>query len=141
MKMMPRDKARIQTDRKLNQIDGQIGRVYKDSPALLSVEKEYAKYMAMVKKRTESAYKAYIEEEDKDIKAENKKAYMGELRRYTLESAEYKKLVDKITDALAEANGEALGIINDAMVDVYVDNYNAVADECERVGIKVNGKK
>ena len=141
MKMMSRDKARIQTDRKLDQIDGQIGRVYKDSPALLSVEKEYAKYMAMVKKRTESAYKAYIEAEDKDTKAENRKAYMGELKRYTLESAEYKKLVDKITDALAEANSEALGIINDAMVDVYVDNYNAVADECERVGIKVNGKK
>ena len=141
MKMMAKDKARIQTDRKLDQIDGQIGRVYKDSPALLSVEKKYAEFMKGVKKRTEKAYKAYIEEEDKDIKAEKKKAYMGELKRYTLESAEYKKLVDKITDALAEANSEALGIINDAMVDVYVDNYNAVADECERVGIKVNGKK
>ena len=141
MKMMPRDRARAQTEKKLDNIEKEIGGVYQKNPALLSVQKEYAKYMAMVKKRTEDAYKAFVDESDKDIKAEKKEAYMDEIRRYTLESAEYKKLVKKIVGILAQVNQEALEISNKAMRDVYAVNYNQVAEECEAVGIKVNGKE
>lgn len=141
MKMMPRDRARAQTEKKLDNIEKEIGGVYQKNPALLSVQKEYAKYMAMVKKRTEDAYKAFVDESDKDIKAEKKEAYMGEIRRYTLESAEYKKLVKKIVGILAQVNQEALEISNKAMRDVYAINYNQVAEDCEAVGIKVNGKE
>lgn len=141
MKMMPRDRARAQTEKKLDNIEKEIGGVYQKNPALLSVQKEYAKYMAMVKKRTEDAYKAFVDESDKDIKAEKKEAYMGEIRRYTLESAEYKKLVKKIVGILAQVNQEALEISNKAMRDVYAINYNQVAEDCKAVGIKVNGKE
>lgn len=141
MKMMPRDRARAQTEKKLDNIEKEIGGVYQKNPALLSVQKEYAKYMAMVKKRTEDAYKAFVDESDKDVKAEKKEAYMSEIRRYTLESAEYKKLVKKIVGILAQVNQEALEISNKAMRDVYAVNYNQVAEECEAVGIKVNGKE
>ena len=141
MKMMPRDRARAQTETKLNNIEKQIGGVYRKNPALLSVQKEYAKYMAMVKKRTEGAYKAYVDESDKDIKAEKKAAYQSELRRYTLESKEYKRLVDKIVGVLAKVNQQALNIVNDATVSVYCINYNQVAEDCKAVGIKVNGEE
>ena len=141
MKMMPRDRARAQTEKKLDNIEKEIGGVYQKNPALLSVQKEYAKYMAMVKKRTEDAYKAFVDESDKDVKAEKKEAYISEIRRYTLESAEYKKLVKKIVGILAQVNQEALEISNKAMRDVYAVNYNQVAEECEAVGIKVNGKE
>ena len=93
MKMMPKDRARAETEKRLDKVEKQIGGVYSNSPALLSVQKEYVKYMAMVKKRTEGAYKAYIEAEDKDTKAENKKAYMDkvyDLYQSILNGAGYK---------------------------------------------------
>lgn len=135
------DKARAKTDKQLDNMEKDISRVYKKSPALLSVQKEYAKYMAMVTKRTKELYEAYTKEEDKDIKAEKKKAYMDKVRELTLNSAEYKKLTKKITDAITQTNKQALAIANDAMQEVYVENYNQVAEECERVGIKVDGKE
>ena len=141
MKMMPKDRARAETERRLDKVEKQIGGVYSNSPALLSVQKEYARYMAKVKKRTEAAYKAYLDEDDKDIKAEKKEAYQAELRRYTLESKEYKQLVDKITSTLAQVNQDALDIVNDATLGVYCINYNQVAVDCKEVGIKVNGEE
>lgn len=141
MKMMPKDRARAETEKRLEGVEKQIGGVYKNSPALLSVQKEYARYMAKVKKRTENAYKAYTEESDREIKAEKKDAYIAELRRYTLESAEYKQLVKKIVSTLAQVNQEALGLINDTTIGVYCINYNQVAEDCKEVGIKVNGEE
>lgn len=141
MKMMPKDRARTETEKRLDRLEKQIGGVYKNSPALLAVQKEYARYMAGVNKRTEAAYRAYIDESDKDIKAEKKAAYQAELKRYTLESAEYKKLVDKITSTLAQVNQEALALVNDTTVGVYCINYNQAAEECKAVGIKVNGEE
>ena len=140
-KIMIRDKARIQTDKTLERLDTEIGRVYTKSPALLAVEREYAKYMREVKDRTNDLYRAYTEEQDKDIKAKKKKAYMDELERYTLKSDKYNKLVKKIAGVLAEVNQQALDLINDQMVNVYVENYNAVADECKKAGIEINGNE
>ena len=141
MKMISMDRARKQADSRLNKIEKDISRVYKNNPAILSVEREYAKYMAMVKKRTKEAYEAYINEKDRDVKAEKKEAYMSQIKALTLESKEYAALVQKMAQALSKVNQAALDISNDAMIDVYVENYNQVAEECERVGIKVNGKE
>ena len=138
---MTKDKARQKTDKELDIMEKEINRVYSKNPALISVQKEYAKYMGMVQKRTESLYKAYIDESDKNIKQEKKEAYMAELRALTIESSEYKKLIKKVANAITETNKQALDIVNDAMQEVYVMNYNQVAEECEKVGIKVNGKK
>lgn len=138
---MTKDKARQKTDKELDIMEKEISRVYSKNPALISVQKEYAKYMGMVQKRTESLYKTYIDESDKNIKQEKKEAYMAELRALTIESSEYKKLIKKVANAITETNKQALDIVNDAMQEVYVMNYNQVAEECEKVGIKVNGKK
>ena len=138
---MTKDKARQKTDKELDIMEKEISRVYSKNLALISVQKEYAKYMSMVQGRTESLYKAYIDESDKNIKQEKKEAYMAELRALTIESSEYKKLIKKVANAITETNKQALDIVNDAMQEVYVINYNQVAEECEKVGIKVNGKK
>ena len=129
------DKARQTTDKKLKAIESQMGRIYANSPALKRIEKEYANYMKMVQEKTAPAYKAYKDSGDKDLK----KAYMDEVRSLTLESKEYGKIVKKITDAMAQVNREALMIVNNAMNEIYYINYNQVADECKRVGIRVNG--
>ena len=133
------DRARAQTDKKLNQMEREIGRIYENDPALKRIEKEYAKYMKMVEKRTEAAYKAYMEEDDAEAKADLKKAYSDEVRALTLDSKEYKKLVKRITSTLSEVNQKAVDVANNAMADIYMLNYNQVAVDCRKAGIKVNG--
>lgn len=135
------DKARTQTDKKLRQMERDIGRVYRLHPALLAVEKEYAKYMGMVQEKTKAEYRAYMDEDDPDIKAEKEKAYMRKVRELTMESTRYNKIVKKIVGVLAEVNQQALDISNKAMPEIYAMNYNQVAEDCEKVGIKVNGKE
>lgn len=139
--MAQKDRARIQTDSRLDNMEKEIGRVYQKSPALLAVEKEYAQYMGMVQDKTKAEYKAYIDEDDPDIKAEKKKAYMGKVRALTMESNAYNRLVKKIMGVLAEVNQQALDISNKAMREIYAINYNQVAEDCKKVGIKVNGEE
>jgi len=133
------DKIRQETDKKLNAMEAKIGRIYENSPALKRVKKEYLNYMDMVQKRTESSYKAYINESDKDIKEKLKQAYTAEIESLTIRSAAYNKIIKKFTKALAKVNQEALNVVNGTMTEIYCINYNQVASECTRVGIKVNG--
>ena len=132
------DRARTETDRKLNKMESQIGRIYESSPALKRIEREYAEYMKMVQKKTEPAYKAYLDA-DYESKADLKKAYTDEVRALTIDSKDYNKLIKKFTDVMAQVNQEALSVVNHSMSEIYALNYNQVADECKRVGIEVNG--
>jgi N-acetylglucosamine kinase-like BadF-type ATPase len=129
------DRARTQTDKKLDMIEREIGRVYKEYPALLAIEKEYAKYMAKVQKQTEKEYNAYKED------PEQKQAYIDKVKALTLGSKEYARLTQKIARVLAEVNQQALEISNNAMLEVYAMNYNQVADDCRKAGIKVDGEE
>lgn len=133
------DDARKWSDKKLKSVEAQIDKIYRKDPAIKKIYKEYSNYMDTVQKRTETAYKAFVEETDKDIKAEKKKAYTDELTALTVNSKEYKQLVHKFAQTMAKVNQSALNIVNDTMADVYAKNYNEVATECKRVGIKVNG--
>lgn len=131
------DKARQKTDKILMQMEDEIGRVYESDPALIRAKKKYGEYMKTVWKAVEGSYKAFMDAEDKDTKEKARKAYMDEIRGLTVRSAKYKAIMNEVTSALTNANQKATDIVNDAMVDVYVLNYNQVAEECRRVGIKV----
>lgn len=133
------DKARIQTDKKLNKMERDIHKIYRDDPDLKRVQKEYDDYMKMVQKETKSSYDAYISETDQDLKKDLKKTYMSDVRSLTISSEKYKKLINKIVKVMAEVNQKALDVTNQAMDEVYVINYNQVAVDCKKVGIKVNG--
>ena len=134
------DKARKKTDKILHAMEKEIGRVYSKSPALSRVMADIEEYMEYVDKATESSYKAYIEESDISVKEEKKKAYMSEIRRYTIESKIYRELVKAITQELSITNQEALDIINASMPKIYSINYNQVTAECRRAGIEVKNK-
>lgn len=130
------DKARVQTEKKLNRLESAIGRVYENSPALKRVSAEYKRYMASVQKATEGLYNDYVNADD-DSKAEAKKAYTEAVLKLTQGSKEYRKLIERFTRILAAVNQEALMLANVEMPEIYAVNYNAVADECRKVGIKV----
>lgn len=145
MKMKPKsrtaDKARQKTDKMLAGIEKQMGRVYDTDPALLNIQKKYEKYMASVYKRTEGAYKAFIDADDEESKKEAKETYMGQIRRYTVQSKEYNSIIKEFVRTMADVNQKALNVVNDSMSEIYALNYNQVADDCRKVGLKVDGKK
>lgn len=135
------DKARQKTDKMLASIERQMGRVYKSDPALLNIQKKYEKYMASVQKRTEGAYKAFIDADDEESKKEAKEAYMGQIQRYTIESKEYNRIIKEFVRIMADVNQKALDVVNDYMSEIYAINYNQVAEDCRKVGLKVDGKQ
>lgn len=140
VKMRPRDRARAKSDLILESTEKKMGRIYDTDPALVKIEKKLLKYLNKVGKDTAELYKAYKNAEPDD-KADAKKAYMEAMRKLTFSSKEYTAIMDEYADAIAGANAKALDIANDAMIEVYTISYNQVADECKRVGIKVNGKE
>lgn len=144
-KMKPKsrtaDRARQKTDKMLGSIERQMGRVYDTDPALLKVEKKYNEYMEYAQKRTEDAYRAFIDADDEETKEKAKKAYMWQIRRYTIESKEYNDIIKQFVRIMADVNQKALDIINDSMSEIYAINYNQVAEDCRKVGLKVDGKQ
>lgn len=135
------DKIRKITDKRLELMEREMGRVYRTDPALLAIQQEYEAYMDMVQKRTHLAYVRFASEKDVEQRMEYKRAYQEELENLTLKSPEYQDLIDRFTTIMAQANQRALDIANSYMRKIYVDNYNQVATECRRVGIKVNGEE
>jgi hypothetical protein len=93
----------------------------------------------MVQEKTQSSYDAYINETDREIREDLKKVYMNEVRALTIESKQYRKLIQKFAKVMSKVNEEALKVVNDSMTDVYTLNYNQVAVDCKEVGIEVNG--
>lgn len=144
-KMKPKsrtaDKARQKTDKMLAGIERQMGRVYDTNPALLNIQKKYEAYMDDVSKRTESAYKAFIDANDEESKKEAKEAYMGQIRLYTIESKQYNEIIKQFVRIMADVNQKALDVVNDSMSEIYAINYNQVAEDCRKVGLKVDGKQ
>lgn len=131
------DKARRKTDRILADLERRIARVYSDSPSLRQIEQKYKKYMKSVKEATKDLYKAYKKETDADKKRELKKKYIDAVKRLTIYNRQYLKMMNEYTDVLADLNEQALNISNEAMAEVYVLNYNQLAVDCRKVGIKV----
>ena len=134
------DKARKLTDKKLNNMEREISRVYRKNPAISQIEKKYKAFMDSVQAQTADLYEAFDKETDPEKRSALKKEYMAEVKRLTLESPEYRRLLKDVTETLADANRQALAISNKAMREVYAVNYNQVAEECRKVGIKVDGK-
>ncbi len=133
------DKARIRTDKRLSKMESEIGRIYATYPALIAIEKEYKAYMKFVQRETLADYKKYLSEDQDDKKAELKSIYTSKVDRLTRKSKKYNAIVRKFVAVLSEVNQKAIDVVNAQMTEVYVDNYNQVAEDCKQVGIKVNG--
>ena len=131
--MLQMDNARKKTDKRLKELDREIGRVYDNSPALKRIAEKYNRFMQAVGEKVSAEYAAYLAEPSK----ETKQAYIDAVEKYTLRNKAYKRLVDEIVEVLADVNAEALDLINDSMVDIYCWNYNQTAETCKEVGIYV----
>ena len=129
--------TRRKTDALLNDTEHRISKVYKENSALVRIQKEIMKYMAMVQNRTQAEYDAWKNAGDGDDADALKEAYMSAVRSLTVNSKEYQALMRKFCDALTQANRDAIAISNSTMRQVYAMNYNEVASDCYDAGIKV----
>ena len=133
------DRARSKTNKLLKDLERRVSEVYITDPSLSYIQRKYHDYMNMVKMYTKDSYEAYVNETDIDTKEQLKKVYTDEVRALTTKSVEYKRLINEIARIMANINQEALDLINEEMTEVYTINYNQVAVECKKAGIKVNG--
>ena len=93
--------------------------------------------MERLQKATEGLFKAYKDEEDINAKKDAKNAYIAEILAQTIESKEYQRIISKLTASITKVNQKALDKINEITAEIYVINYNQVAEDCRKVGIKV----
>lgn len=132
------DRARTKTDKKLNQMEREIGRIYENDPALLRALSKYQRYMQSVEDNTKDLYEEYINADD-DHKDEAKKAYTDRVKQLTQGNKTYRSIVNAFVRTLATVNQKAVDVANNSMTEVYAINYNQVAVDCKKVGIKVDG--
>jgi hypothetical protein len=135
------DRAHRATDEILEKIEADMGRIYREDPALKRIKEQYEEYMQFVQKETIDLYEAYIAEQDREKRAEKREEYARKVRELTIESAKYSKLIKRFVAVMADVNQKALNVVNKATSSVYVLNYNNVADDCRRAGIRVYGKE
>lgn len=132
------DNARKKTDKLLRGLERRIKDVYANDPSLLRIQKKLDRYMAEVERRTRAEYEAYVEETERDEKRRLKQAYKEAVWSLTNGSRVYKDIMSTYASAMATANQKALDLINAEMPEIYVLNYNQLADVCRAIGVKVN---
>ena len=132
------DRARRKTDLMLYDMERRVTEMYYGDPALLRLRGEYNAFMAKVCEQVDDIYKQYAEETDRAKKRQLKREYETAVKRLTVQSKAYKKLMDEITTQISRVNQSVLDTINAELPLAYEYGYNDVADLCERVGINVN---
>lgn len=125
------DSAREMTDRELAMVSRQISLLFKKDKRLLLAQKRYSDFMKKVKEDTQELYEQSKSDE------EAKKAYVAEVKKRTLENREYRRLIDDVTKEIARVNQLAVDLMNSKSAKIYTENYNQVAEDCRKVGIKV----
>ena len=131
------DRARKKTDKILDDMERRIAKVYTDSPALRRIQDKYIRYMKMVDDKTKDLYLAYEKEEDLEKKNLLKMQYSEKVQMLTLYSQQYKNIIREFVGILAKENQNALDIVNDNLDEIFVINYNQIAEECRKIGIHV----
>lgn len=134
------DRARQKTDKRLSVLEQKISRLYATSPLLKEIRAEYRQYMKGVQSRTEEPYSLFANETDIGYREELKNRYKRILEAETVYSKQYQDIIQRFAEAMAKVNQQAIDMINDEMISVYTENYNQVAVDCRKVGIKVNDK-
>lgn len=139
MKKNQTDNAHRKTDIILQEIEQTIVEIYARDKKLKAIGREYRAYMDFVDNQTDLTRNAFLSADDKISRQEAERAYMDQIWTLTIHSEEYNRIIRDFTHRLAELNQEALDVVNDKLPEIYMINYNQVAEECKRVGIKVYG--
>lgn len=121
------DKARAYTDRKLEELEKELGRVY--ARAKTELEQTWREYMASFEEREKPFIRAILDAEHGGDEKTIKKAYVAHarfLRENTLQNNHYKRLVNDMSYKLANTDKAAYELVNNILPDIYAVNYNSL---------------
>lgn len=133
------DRARQKTDKMLRDLERRVRAVYESDPSLRRIQAKYNKYMESVASQTKEAYWDFQNETDTNTKQTLKKKYIEDVKKLTIQNRVYKDMISEFTRIMASVNQSALDLVNAEMEEIYALNYNQLAVDCRKIGIKVNG--
>lgn len=130
---MIRDRARIWTDNRLEEMERHLKRVYKQTYSEIS--EKWNEYMERGQERLDSLYAAYLSA-PAEQKAAALQRYQDALESYTLRNRWYSDMVTETAYRLANTNSIALAYVNGQIPAIYSANFNYIDPELRDIGIK-----
>ena len=124
------DKARKQTDKKLQRMEKKVNKIYKDAYA--DISKDWIKFMDSHAPKLQGAYDALQEalaSGDSDAIREAKEHYEHTAMNITVNNKRFQGMADDTAAKISHTNEVALAYVNDQLPSIYTINYNAFKNE------------
>lgn len=128
------DKAHIETDKMLENMEKHIASIY--NRAYKETSKKWVEYLKKAEKKADSLLKAVSTAKTPEEKAKAERQYKAYLRSVTLQNKRYKEMVEQTANRLLAVNETALQYINEQLPEVYVINHNGLAGVIEKDLVK-----
>ena len=128
------DKARKWTDKKLSQMEKEISDIYQKSAK--DVYKKWDEYMQTTGEKIAEYQKAYDEAkktDDKELIRRTGRKLSQVKQEQTLQSDQYKAMLDRTAKEIARVNQTALAYTNDQIPSVYAKNYAQVGEDLKKI--------
>lgn len=121
------DEARDWTDKKLEQMEEEISKIYKKSAKeIIQKWDDFMSKSAEKVSRYQKAYNRALKSGDPDKISAANKNLQDAITRQTIGNSYYQSKVDEITTQLSQVNSTALAYVNDQMPSVYTQNFNFI---------------
>lgn len=128
------DKARQWTDKKLKQMERKVSDIYKKSAK--DVYKKWDSFFREADSAVSEYQKAYDEAKklgDKELMKSTGRKLNEVKTQQTLQSNQYREILDSTTRELARVNQTALAYVNDQIPSVYAKNYAQVGEDLKKI--------
>lgn len=129
---MTRDRARVWTDNRLEEMERHIRQIYRQSYAEISAK--WNAYMERGQERLADLHANYLSAPTEHKLAALQK-YQDAVQNYTLRNQWYRDMLDTTTYRLAHVNEIALNYVNGELPNVYLTNFNYLDPEISNIGI------
>lgn len=124
------DKARIQTDKKLQKMEKKVNKIYKD--AYGDISKDWIKFMDSHAPKLQKAYDALqeaLKSGDKTAIDEAKEVYQRTAMNITVNNKRFQGMAEDTAAKISHTNEVALAYVNDQVPSIYTMNYNQFKNE------------
>lgn len=124
------DKARIQTDKKLQKMEKKVNKIYKN--AYGDISKDWIKFMDSHAPKLQKAYDALqeaLKSGDKTAIDEAKEVYQRTAMNITVNNKRFQGMAEDTAAKISHTNEVALAYVNDQVPSIYTVNYNQFKNE------------
>ena len=124
------DKAHLQTDLKLQQMEKRLSAIY--SVSHKKIQSKMLKFAKGIDGKASELLKAIKKAKTDEEKNKAKKAYLQYFKKEVVKSKAFKELSSEIALNLFDTNTKASAYINSQTPEIYALNYNWINEEMEK---------